>query len=64
MVISNVMIQFTDTNFNQFFSTPRLTASEGFYNYTLSNPAELSQLSKVTIAYDDLLGNPYLATWN
>ena len=72
-ILSYVGLQFVDLLGNQFYDTPRLvnklregyddTCAEGLYSYTLDNPLDISNLVRITIGYEDLIGNAYAINW-
>jgi hypothetical protein len=73
-ILTDVMVQFTNTSDIQFYDTPRLinesvtlegcNCIKGLYSYTLDTPLDITQLRDVTVSYNDLLGNNYFIRWN
>ena len=73
-ILTDVMIQLNDDSNNQFYTSPRLInmnaemqgcdCVKGLFTYTFASPLDISTLKRITIAYSDLLGNPYLINWN
>ncbi len=63
-MLTNVMIQLTDSRANQFFNSQRLTASTGFSAITPDSLLDISSLHGMDIWYDDLLGNQYDIIWH
>lgn len=73
-ILTDVSIQFTDANMNQFYTSPYLknegadlngcTCVSGVYSFTPDIPVSISNLKQVTVAYNDLLGNTYFINWS
>lgn len=73
-ILTDVMIQFTNTSGEQFYDTPRLINEnvsiegcdcvEGLYSYSLETPLDISGLRDVSVGYNDLLGNSYAIIWH
>jgi hypothetical protein len=73
-ILTDVMIQFNDDSENQYYDSPRLknegaslehcNCVHGVFSYTPDKPVDISHLNKITIAYNDLLGNTYFINWN
>jgi len=72
-ILTDVMIQFSDANMNQFYTSPYLknegadlsgcTCVSGVYSFKPDAPIDISVLDKVLISYNDLLGNTYSIEW-
>lgn len=72
-ILTDVMVQFTDSSGVQFYDTPRLINEnvtiegcdciKGLYSYTLKTPLNISTLRNVAVGYNDLLGNTYIISW-
>ncbi len=72
-ILTDVMLQFTNSLGSQFYNTPRLINEgseiegcdciQGLYSYTLDNPLDISDLRTVSVGYNDLLGNSYSICW-
>lgn len=72
-ILTDVMVQFTNTSGVQFYDTPRLINDnvtiegcdcvKGLYSYTLETPLDISELRDISIGYNDLLGNSYAILW-
>lgn len=72
-ILTDIMIQFTDDSGNQYFNSPWLknegasidqcTCVSGVYLYTPDTPVDISHLNRITIPYNDLLGNTYFINW-
>jgi hypothetical protein len=72
-IMTDVMIQFTDEAGNQFFTSPWLknenasiencTCASGVFSYSPSDPIDITNLTGITIPYNDLLGNTYFISW-
>jgi len=63
-MLTNVMIQFCDNQYNQFYNSPWLTASTGFSIINFDTPLDISSLYQIDIGYNDLLGNSYGIIWH
>lgn len=73
-IITDVMIQLNDDSGNQYYNSPWLknenasiegcNCVNGLFSYTPDIPIDISHLIKITIAYNDLLGNTYFIGWN
>jgi hypothetical protein len=73
-ILTDLMIQFVDDTQNQYFNSPwivnantgvhRSNVVEGVYTYIPDTPIDISHLMKITIPYNDLLGNTYFINWN
>jgi hypothetical protein len=73
-ILTDVMVQLTDTLGVQFYDSPRLINEnlalegceciKGLNSYTLETPLDISKLRDVTVWYNDLLGNSYSIRWN
>ena len=61
-LISNLMMQFTDSSCEQFLCVTHLE-EKGFYVYTFPAPFDLSTLEGMDLIYNDLLGNTYNNGW-
>lgn len=72
--LTDIMIQFTDDAQLQYFNSPWIVNEntgkhkgehvEGVFSYTPTAPIDISHLAKITIPYNDLLGNTYFIVWN
>jgi hypothetical protein len=72
-IVTDVMIQMNDDTGRQYFDTPWLRNENasvegcdcvrGLFSYTLPTPLDISHLAKITIPYNDLLGNTYFTNW-
>lgn len=63
-MLTNVMIQFVDRSFHQFYnSNPKLTSKTGFTVISIDPPLDISSLFQIDVWYDDLLGNQYDIIW-
>jgi hypothetical protein len=68
-ILTDVMLQFNDSEFNQFYNSPRLINEgmviqgcdciQGLYSYTLDTPIDITALEMLSVGYNDLLGNSY-----
>jgi hypothetical protein len=73
-ILTDVMIQFNDDSGNQYYNSPWLrnegTGTEscncvsGVFSYTPDAPVDISHLIKITIPYNDMLGNTYFINWS
>lgn len=73
-ILTDVMVQFTNTSGEQFYDTPRLinenvtiegcNCVKGLFSYTLETPLDISGLRDVSVSYNDLLGNSYAIHWH
>ena len=73
-IITDVMIQLNDDSGNQYYHSPWLknenasteecNCVNGLFSYTLDMPVDISHLIKITIPYNDLLGNTYFINWH
>jgi hypothetical protein len=73
-LMTDVMVQFTNTSEVQFYNSPRLINEslstegcecvKGLFSYTLQSPLDISGLRDVSVVYNDLLGNSYFIRWN
>jgi hypothetical protein len=73
-ILTDVMVQFTNTSGEQFYDTPRLinenvtiegcNCVKGLYSYSLDTPLDISGLRDVSVWYNDLLGNSYATRWH
>lgn len=74
-MLTDVMLQFFNDQGAQYFDSPRLknegTSVEhcsncifGVYSYTPDTPMDISNLDRIAIGYDDLLGNSYNVDWS
>jgi hypothetical protein len=73
-IVTDVMIQLNDDLGNQFYNSPWLKNKDasiegcncvnGLFSYTLDVPIDISRLLKITIPYNDLLGNTYFINWH
>jgi len=72
-ILTDVMLQFSDSFGNQFYNSPRLINEgtiiegcdciQGLYTFTLETPIDISNLQTVAVGYNDLLGNSYSICW-
>jgi len=62
-MLTNVMVQCTDSQMHQFYNSPHLTASSDLSVLNLDSPLDISSLNGVDVWYDDLLGNQYDIIW-
>jgi len=62
-MLTNVMVQCTDNQANQFYNSSKLTSDKGFTVMTLDTPLDITALNGMDIWYDDLLGNQYDIIW-
>jgi hypothetical protein len=62
-MLTNVMVQCTDSQHYQFYNSPQLTASTGLTSLTPNSPVDISTLSGIDVWYDDFLGNQYDIIW-
>ncbi len=62
-MLTNVMVQCTDSQMHQFYNSPHLTASTGLDVLTPDSPVDISTLNGIDVWYDDLLGNQYNIIW-
>ena len=62
-MLTDVMVQLSDNQHNQFYSSKRLTSSTGLTVLTLDTPMDISSLNQMDLWYDDLLGNQYDIIW-
>jgi len=62
-MLTNVMVQCTDSQMHQFYNSPQLTASTGMTVLTPETPVDISTLNGIDVWYDDLLGNQYDIIW-
>lgn len=62
-MLTNVMVQCTDSQMHQFYNSPQLTASTGMTVLTPETPVDISTLNGIDVWYDDLLGNQYNIIW-
>jgi hypothetical protein len=72
-ILTDVMVQFTNTSGVQFYNTPRLINDnvtiegcdcvKGLYSYILETPLDISELRDISVGYNDLLGNSYAIIW-
>lgn len=63
-MLTNVMVQLTDSQMHQFYNSSRLTTDTGFSVLTPDSPIDISTLNGIDIWYDDLLGNQYDIIWH
>lgn len=73
-IITDVMIQLNDDSGNQYYNSPWLknenagleecNCVNGLFSYTLDIPVDISHLIKITIPYNDLIGNTYFINWH
>ncbi|MDO9256583.1 MAG: hypothetical protein Q7U54_13780 [Bacteroidales bacterium] len=73
-ILTDVMVQFTNTSGVQFYDTPRLINEnatiegcdcvKGLFSYTLNTPLDISALKTLSVGYNDLLGNLYAISWH
>jgi hypothetical protein len=71
--LTDVMIQLTDDS-HQFFTSPWICNAntgqhkgehvEGVFEYTPATPVDISNMTGITIVYNDLLGNSYFINWH
>lgn len=62
-MLTNVMVQCTDSQMYQFYNSPRLASDSDFSVLNLDSPLDISSLNGIDIWYDDLLGNQYNIIW-
>lgn len=73
-IITDVMIQLNDNSGNQYYNSPWLrnenaslegcsNCINGLFTYTVNSPVDISHLQRITIPYNDLLGNTYFINW-
>jgi hypothetical protein len=62
-MLTNVMVQCTDSQMHQFYNSPHITAGADFSVLTMETPLDISLLNGIDIWYDDLLGNQYNIIW-
>ena len=62
-MLTNVMVQCTDSQMHQFYNSPHITASSDLSVLNLETPVDISLLNGIDIWYDDLLGNQYNIIW-
>jgi hypothetical protein len=62
-MLTNVMVQCTDSQMHQFYNSPQLTASKDMTVLTPETPVDISTLNGIDVWYDDLLGNQYNIIW-
>ena len=62
-MLTNVMVQCTDSQMHQFYNSPQLTALTGMTVLTPDTPVDISTLTGMDVWYDDLLGNQYDIIW-
>jgi hypothetical protein len=62
-MLTNVMVQCTDSQMHQFYNSPQLTAITGLDVLTPDSPVDISTLNGIDVWYDDLLGNQYDIIW-
>lgn len=66
-IIADLMVQFFDSNMNQFFKESdniRLTNNTGFNEINFSSPLDITNLQKLYVCYNDILGNQYFVVWD
>jgi len=73
-ILTDIMIQLNDDSGNQYYYSPWLknenagieecNCVNGLFSYTLDKPVDISHLIKITIPYNDLLGNTYFINWH
>lgn len=62
-MLTNVMVQCTDSQMHQFYNSPHITAGSDFSVLTMETPLDISMLNGIDVWYDDLLGNQYNIIW-
>ncbi len=62
-MLTNVMVQCTDSQMHQFYNSPHLTSESGLLVLTMETPVDISALNGIDVWYDDLLGNQYNIIW-
>ncbi|MDO9257505.1 MAG: hypothetical protein Q7U54_18450 [Bacteroidales bacterium] len=62
-MLTNVMVQCTDSQMHQFYNSPHLNAGSDFSVITMDTPVDISSLNGIDVWYDDLLGNQYNIIW-
>ncbi len=62
-MLTNVMVQCSDSEMHQFYNSPHLTSESGLLDLTMETPVDISALYVLNIWYDDLLGNQYNIIW-
>ncbi len=64
-VLTNVMVQLSNSQYHQFYVNDKvkLTSLTGFNELKMETPVDISQLYKIDLWYDDLLGNQYDIIW-
>jgi len=62
-MLTNVMVQCTDSQMHQFYNSAHITASSNFSVLNMDTPLDISSLNGLDIWYDDLLGNQYDIIW-
>lgn len=62
-MLTDVMVQLSNKENGQFYSSPRLTSSTELTELILDTPIDISSLSQMDLWYDDLLGNSYDIIW-
>lgn len=62
-MLTNVMVQCTDSQMHQFYNSPHMAADSDFSVLTMETPLDISSLNGIDVWYDDLLGNQYNIIW-
>lgn len=62
-ILTDVMLQFSDSQMGRLFNSPTLDASTGLPSFTFDTPFDMSKLWQMDIWYNDLLGNKYDIIW-
>lgn len=62
-MLTNVMVQCTDSQMHQFYNSPHLKAGSDLSVIKMDTPIDISSLNGIDVWYDDLLGNQYNIIW-
>lgn len=62
-IISDVTIQYVDSQYNKFIDDSHLNPETGFTEVNFSPAVDISILTQIDIWYDDILGNKYDIIW-
>ncbi len=73
-ILTDIALQFNNDSNQQYHNSPWLrnegasldncTCISGVFTYTPETPVDISHLTRLTIAYNDLLGNTYFINWD
>lgn len=73
-ILTDIALQFNNDSNQQYHTSPWLrnegasldhcTCVSGVFSYTPETPVDISHLIRLTIGYNDLLGNTYFINWD